>query len=133
MLGQGRRRSASIETTLAACDCPAVCVFACTVSLSQRHVHIVRWTNYQYNGYHSFCGYPGISTPGIRYNLKTPFAIKVYINLYSKTCPYQNALGTNFYSGLDRFRFGEGFCFREEQTTITCTIGMRFQFRMCRR
>ena len=33
---------------------------------------------------------------------------------YSKTCPYRNALGTNFYSGLDRFRFGEGFCFRRE-------------------
>ena len=45
--------------------------------------------------------------------------------LYSKTCPYRNALGTNFYSGLDRFRFGEGFCFRKEQTTITCTISMR--------
>ena len=28
MLGQRRRRGASIKTTLAPCDCPAVCVFA---------------------------------------------------------------------------------------------------------
>ena len=41
-----------------------------------------------------------------------------------KTCPYRNALGTKFYSGLDRFRFGEGFSFGEEQTLITCTIDM---------
>ena len=65
MLGQHRIRCASIATTLAACDCPAVCVFACMVSLSQRHTqqhsadtrrrwinvgstflhHLRRWTN----------------------------------------------------------------------------------------
>ena len=67
MFGQRRRRCASIETTLAACDCPAVCVFACKGcmgSLSQRHKqysadtrrrwinvgstfvhHLRRWTN----------------------------------------------------------------------------------------
>ena len=32
-------------------------------------------------------------------------------SIYSKTCPYRNALGTQFYSGLDRFRFRQGFCF----------------------
>ena len=44
---------------------------------------------------------------------------------YRKTCQYRNALGTNFYSGLDRFRFREVFTFGGEQTTITCTIHMR--------
>ena len=28
---------------------------------------------------------------------------------YSITCPYRNALGTRFCSGLDRFRFRQGF------------------------
>ena len=45
--------------------------------------------------------------------------------LYSKTCPYRNALGQTFIpvwtgSGLERV-FASG----EEQKTITCTIDMR--------
>ena len=67
-----------------------------------------------------------IANDKLKYNLHIyKKFLASYNNRYSKTCPYRNALGTNFYSGLDRFRFGEGFCFREEQTTITCTIGMR--------
>ena len=35
----------------------------------------------------------------------------VFIQYYSKTWPYRNALGTKFYSGLDMLRFRQGFCF----------------------
>ena len=43
--------------------------------------------------------------------------------MYSKTCTYRNALG---FSGLDRFQFGQGFCFwRGTNNGITCTIDIR--------
>ena len=50
----------------------------------------------------------------------------LYVTMYSKTCTYRNVLGTKFYSGLDRFRFGQGFCFpRGANNGTLYTIDMR--------
>ena len=43
--------------------------------------------------------------------IKSNHSTESKLFIYSKTCPYRNALGTNFHSGLDRFRFRQGFCF----------------------
>ena len=51
-------------------------------------------------------------------SLTDPRVKAANFNQYSKTCTYRNALGTKFYSGLDRFRFGQGLCFWRRTTKV---------------